>query len=305
LSAVFRVGTRRSRLARVQTDWVVARLRRAEPGARFEVRPLDASGDRDLSPGSSPDFTDTLDRAVLRGDLDFAVHSAKDLPVALDPRLSLVGCPRRADPRDCLVADTVRRAAVPPPGARVGSSSPRRRAQLLRWRPDLNVVEIRGNVDTRIEKLRSKEVDLVILAVAGLSRLGREKDIGHILPATSFVPAPAQGALALVGRAGDARVAALAERIDHAPTRVAVAAERAFAGALGGDCQLPLGARAIVQGGRLRLVGEVLSPEGRRSMRFHSAGPSSRAVDIGTGLGEDLLRRGARELLGASSSPGR
>jgi hydroxymethylbilane synthase len=305
LSATFRVGTRRSLLARTQTDWVVARLRRAQPGATFVVRPLDASGDKDRFPGGSPDFTDTLDRAVVHRDLDFAVHSAKDLAVELEPRLSLVACPRRADPRDCLLADTPRRAASPPRGARVGSSSPRRRAQLLRWRPDLDIVEIRGNVDTRIEKLRSKEVDLLILAVAGLVRLGRATEIGRILPSATFVPAPAQGALAVVARAGDARVRALVGGIDHGPTRAAIEAERALAAALGGNCQLPLGARAIVDGRTLRLVGEVLSGDGRRSMRRRSEGPASRAVDIGARLGNELLRHGARELMGAPSPGGR
>ncbi|HXQ78900.1 MAG TPA: hydroxymethylbilane synthase, partial [Thermoplasmata archaeon] len=169
----FRVGTRRSRLARAQTDWVLTRLARAAPGVRFEPIPVDTSGDRDRSVGSSPDFTDTIDRALLRGEVDLAVHSAKDLPVELDRRFELLACPRRADPRDCLVVAPPHRAARLPRGARVGSSSLRRRAQLLRWRSDLNVVEIRGNVDTRIDLVQSGAIDAAILAVAGISRLER------------------------------------------------------------------------------------------------------------------------------------
>ncbi|MFZ1023500.1 MAG: hydroxymethylbilane synthase, partial [Thermoplasmata archaeon] len=252
-----RVGTRRSPLARVQTDWVLARLNHVAPDWRFDPIPVDTSGDRDRSPGSSPDFTDSIDRALIGGTIDLAVHSAKDLPVELDPRLALLACPRRADPRDCLVFASEGVSRTLPRGAKVGSSSLRRRAQLLRWRPDLTVVEIRGNVGTRIGLVQSGAIDAAILAVAGISRLGRSAEIGRILPATSFLPAPAQGALAVVARSGDTLLSSVVSRLDHAATRACVTAERAFAAALGGDCQVPLGALAKGHGESISVEGEV------------------------------------------------
>ncbi|MGA8091333.1 MAG: hydroxymethylbilane synthase [Thermoplasmata archaeon] len=296
----FRVGTRRSRLARVQTAWVLARLARAAPGVRFEPVPVDTSGDRDRSAGSSPDFTDTIDRALLRGDVDLAVHSAKDLPVELDRSLDILACPRRADPRDCLVVAPEHRVSPLPQGARVGSSSLRRRAQLLRWRPDLCVVEVRGNVDTRIGLVRSGAVDAAVLAVAGLSRLGRTGEMGRILPPATFLPAPAQGALAVVVRKGDSPLASVVRRIDHSATHVCVTAERTFAAALGGDCRLPLGALATVRERTVSLVGEVLTPDGRRSLRRHRRGPASDADGIGSRLGSAMLDQGALDLMSPS-----
>ena len=297
-----RVGTRRSPLARAQTELVLRRLARSAPGVAFTVTPIDTSGDRDRAVGTSPDFTDAIDRALRRGEVDLAVHSAKDLPVRLDDTVELVACPRRADPRDCLVVAPGVRAASLPRGARVGSSSQRRRAQLLRERPDLDVVEVRGNVDTRIGLVVSGTVDAVILAVAGLRRLGRGAKIGRLLPTTSFVPAPAQGALAVVARSGDRAARSVASAIDDRRARASVTAERAFAAALGGDCRVPLGALALVRGDRLRLVGEVLSPDGRRSIRLRNVGSPARPASLGDRLGQALADRGALELI---SSAGR
>lgn len=292
-----RVGTRRSALARTQTDWVLERLGRRSSAPRFEVVPLDASGDRDRSPGGSPDFTDALDRALLAGELDLAVHSAKDLAVRLDPGLAIVACPIRADARDCLVTEPTGRRTRLPRHARVGSSSPRRRAQLLRWRSDLDVVEVRGNVDTRIGLVRSGAIDAAILAVAGVTRLGRAAEIDRTLPVSQFLPAPAQGALAVVARTGDARVAAAAAPIDDPGTRACVAAERAFADALDGDCRLPLAAFAAERGGTITLTGEVLSIDGRRSLRRRKRGRADRSERVGADLGRAFLDAGAPELL--------
>ncbi len=292
-----RVGTRRSPLARAQTDLVLRALGRAAPDVSFRAVPIDTSGDRDRSVGGSPDFTDAIDRALLAGEIDLAVHSAKDLPVALDPALEIVACPRRADPRDCLVVGAGGRGATLPQGARVGSSSLRRRAQLLRERPDLRVVEVRGNVDTRVSLARSGAVDAVILAVAGLARLGRGSEAAVVLPTERFLPAPAQGALGVVARAGDRAVRSLGRGIDHAATRAAVTAERSFAAALGGDCEVPLGALGSARGAVLRLDGEVLSADGRRSLRSRLSGPASRAAALGDRLGRSMADRGALDLL--------
>jgi hydroxymethylbilane synthase len=295
-----RVGTRWSPLARAQTGIVLAALVRADPDTQFEAVGFATSGDRDRTLGGSPDFTDAIDRALAQGDVDLAVHSAKDLPVVLDRRFDLAACPPRADPRDCLVVDPEFRRRAIPRGARVGSSSQRRRAQLLRSRPDLEVVEVRGNVDTRIELVRRRKVDAVILAAAGIARLGRSAEIDRYLPTTTFLPAPAQGALAVVARTEDAALRAITGRVDHAPSRARIEAERAVAAALGGDCRLPFGALATMRSGTLSLSAEVLSPDGRTSLRRQRRGPVAAAAQLGAALGRELLDRGATELLGRS-----
>jgi hydroxymethylbilane synthase len=295
-----RVGTRKSPLARAQTETVLKRLRRAAPSRRFEPVFVDTSGDRDRSLGSSPDFTDAIDRALLAGEVDLAVHSAKDLPAALDAGITLWATPRRADPRDCLVIGEEPGRAELPRGALVGSSSTRRRAQLLRWRPDLEVVEIRGNVDTRLARVRAGDLDAAILAVAGLERLDRAGEIARILPRADFTPAPAQGALAIVGRTGEVALARVAQRVNHPATFSAVRAERAFAATMGGDCEVPLGCAAVAEGTSVRLIGEVLSPDGRTRLRGRRRGPRSSPESVGRRLGEQMLARGASELLGTS-----
>lgn len=292
------VGTRSSPLARIQTDLVVAAIARRHRGLTFDVRPIRTSGDQDLRPGGSPDFTDAIDRALREGTVDLAVHSAKDLPLGPIRGLSLAATPRRADPRDCLVMHRPGDAKALHRNARVGSSSPRRRAQLLRWRPDLEVVEVRGNVDTRLRKARAGEVDAVMLAVAGLQRLGRGSEIDRVLPIRQFLPAPAQGALAVVVREDDRTTAGLVRSIDDPRTHAAVDAERAFATELGGDCTMPLGVLARVERGRLRVDGEILSPDGRLRLSARSSGALREGAAIGRGLGRTVLDRGAAALLG-------
>ncbi len=298
MSVRLRVGTRRSALARAQTDQVIRALARDRAGATFVATTFDTSGDRDRRPGAPADFTDTIDRALQRGDVDLAVHSAKDLPLTLAEGLELAACPFRADPRDCLVVRRTADARVLPKDARVGSSSPRRRAQLLRWRPDLQVVEIRGNVDSRLERVRRGDVDAAVLAVAGLTRLRQGRAIGRILPTREFVPAPAQGAIAVVVRHGDRRTAELVGAVDRPGVHAEVVAERAFGLAMGGDCETPLGACARARRGRLTLLGEVLEPRGRARLRGRTAGATTEAERLGRRLGETLLDRGADVLLG-------
>lgn len=296
VSELIRVGTRRSPLALAQTEAVLAELRRKNPDARFEAVPTDTSGDRDRTLGGSPDFTDAIDRLLVRGDVDLAVHSAKDVSVELDPHLELAACPPRADPRDCLVLASATSGGRLPSGTRIGSSSLRRRAQLLRWRPDLKVVEIRGNVDTRIGLVQSHVVDAAILAVAGLSRLGRHRDVGRVLPTSRFLPSPGQGALAVVLRTGDSALRRAVRRIGHSPTLAAVVAERAFAAALGGDCNVPLGALAQADRSSLVLTGEVLSVDGQRRLRSRRSGATREASRVGSILGRALFDLGAPAL---------
>jgi hydroxymethylbilane synthase len=291
------IGTRRSRLALAQTGLVVRALARRSPGIDFRVLPMSTSGDRDRRPGTSPDFTDAIDRALREGDVDLAVHSAKDLPAEPVPGIVLAACPRRGDARDCLVVGR-RWTRGLPKGARIGSSSLRRRAQLLRWRPDLEVVELRGNVDHRLRRVQDGELDAVIVAAAGVRRLGLAARIGRLLPTREFLPAPAQGALAVLAREDDRRANEVAARIDAPATSAAVRAERAFAAALGGDCRLPLAALARAEGARLALEGEVLSVDGRVRFRSRGTGSARKPEPIGRHAAERLLAAGAGAVLG-------
>jgi hydroxymethylbilane synthase len=293
-----RVGTRRSVLAKAQTDLVLGTWREHFPDTEFEAVPIVSAGDRTKLVIEGLDFTDALDEAVEAGMIDCAVHSAKDLPSGLIRSVSIVAFPRRADPRDCLVLGRPDRLATLPRGARIGSSSPRRRAQIERQRPDIQVVEIRGNVDSRIRMVRQGTVDGAILARAGLDRLGRGREADEILDAVRFVPAPGQGALAVVARKNDSRMARLARPLDHLATRQAVVAERAVAESLGGDCHLPLGVLARVRGGTVSLLAEILSADGRRTVVHRGSGEANTSRALGQRVARDLVKAGALALAG-------
>ena len=297
MTARVRVGTRRSPLARVQTESVVRRLAKAHPRLRLETVPIETSGDRRAAGPAATDFTDAIDDALRRGAIDLGVHSAKDLPAVLPGEFALAAVPRRADPRDALVVASWIVGTRLPRGARVGSSSPRRRAQLLRWRSDLRVVELRGNVGTRLARLEDGSLDAAVLAVAGLVRLRRRRAIATPLSPQRFLPAPGQGALAVVSRAGERALLRTLGAIDHAPSRAEVAAERAMAASLGGSCRVPLGALASARGPRLTLVGEVLTPDGRGALRVRLAGPRAEAEALGRRAAARLRQLGAGELL--------
>jgi hydroxymethylbilane synthase len=272
---------------------VVRSLRRRTPGLETVVVTMKTHGDRSQRPGSSPDFTGALEEALREGAIDLAVHSAKDLMAADPPGLHIAAYPRRADPRDCFIAQE----GLLRSRAHIGSSSLRRRAQLLRWRPDLRIQDIRGNVDTRIRSVQDRTLDAVIVAKAGVDRLGRSAEISGILPTERFLPAPGQGALAVQVRARDRSTRALVRKVDHPPTRAAVQAERALARALAASCNVPLGALATVRGRRLSLRAEVLSCDGTRSVRASRTGRIDRPEELGRELARDLTRAGARSLI--------
>ncbi len=299
---VVRVGTRRSALARAQCDRVVHALARAASETRFEVVPIATDGDRTWTTTGPLDFTDAIDAALARGEIDLAVHSAKDLPAVLRPTLAIAAVPRREDPRDCLVLGGPGRLADLPAGARVGSSSVRRRAQLRRVRPDLTVTELRGNVDSRIARVRRGELDGVILAVAGLRRLDRAGEASEVLDLRRFLPAPGQGALAITARTADRDVRRLVAPIEHLPSRRALRAERAFLGAVGGDCTVPLAALGRVRAGSIALRGEEFDAEGRLCWRGAAVGPADRAARIGSALGRAAVR-GSSAAEGTGSRP--
>ncbi|BAS27127.1 hydroxymethylbilane synthase [Limnochorda pilosa] len=298
---VVRVGTRKSPLALRQSRWVMDRLAAAWPelacvevpmvteGDRVLDQPLDQAGGRGL-------FVAEMEEALLRGDIDLAVHSMKDLPIDLATGLTLGPVPLRADPRDVLVSREGWTLEELPYGARVGTGSPRRRAQLLAHRPDLQVVALRGNLETRLRKLEEGQAEALVLAAAGLDRMGYGAERVPLEP-PAFLPAVGQGALGLELRAGDAwlldRLAALRDPAAEAATR----AERAFLHALGGGCHLPIAAWSEVRGDRLHLLGRVVRTDGARRLEGEEEGSADAAEDVGRRLGEGLLASGARALL--------
>lgn len=300
----FRVGTRGSPLALVQTEWTVQQLRRAHPRAQYEVVPLRTAGDRTVRSAESLDFTDAIDRALEAREVDLAVHSAKDLPARPVRAVRVGAFPPRGDPRDCAILRRASCLRELPRGARIGSSSVRRRAQLLALRPDLNVVPLRGNVGTRLERIRTLGLDGVILAAAGVTRLGGADRITELLPAHRWLPAPAQGALAVEVRTADRAAFRHVHAIDDPLTRAAVESERAVVAALGGDCNLPLGAWSRPVGGRLRLRAAWFSGDGTRRAEADRIGPIDGARELGRAVGRQLRAAGpALGLTAGSPAP--
>ena len=285
-----RLGTRRSALALAQAELVAEMLGGAE------IVPLVTGGDAGAGPQDKSRWVDELERALRDGRVDLAVHSAKDLPTELAPGLELLGAPARAGPEDALCGCADIEALAP--GSRVGTSSLRRIDQLRSARADVEVVPLRGNVDTRLAKLGSEQLDAIVLARAGLQRLGREAEAGALLDPSRFVPAPGQGALALEGRAGDAAAGEAAAAITDRATLATLLAERALARELGADCHTPLGAHARVDGdGGLRLRGWVGLPDGSAWAGDEQEGEVTRPEELGAGVAARLRAVGAAELL--------
>ncbi len=306
MAAGFRVGTRGSVLALAQAERVVVALERVAPEQRWTIVPVVTTGDRDRATsltilGGSGVFVKELHEALLVGEIDLAVHSAKDLPTHLPRGLQLVAVLGRDDVRDVLVSRSGATLATLPPGARIGTSSRRRRAMVTALRPDIALEEVRGNVDTRLRKLEEGVVDGLILAAAGLVRLGRVDVITEYLDPDIFVPAPGQGALALVCRAADP-VAAIVAQLDEPDLHLAVAVERSFLGAFGSGCSLPLGAYATVAHGRVTLRVAVAASERSPLLRRQASWLASDAIEAAAALAREIQG----ELGGAESwQPGR
>ncbi|HEY6554763.1 MAG TPA: hydroxymethylbilane synthase, partial [Vicinamibacteria bacterium] len=269
-------------------------------GHHVELVVITTTGDRVLdrrleAVGGKGAFLKEIEEALLAREVDLAVHSLKDVPTELPQGLRLIAMLERADPRDAFLSSGPRLEDLPA-GSRVGTTSLRRQAVLRVLRPDLVVSDLRGNVDTRLSRLREGRFDAILLAMAGLVRLGRAAEVTEALDLLVFVPAPGQGAIALEGREEDRALAEAVAPLDHALTASAVAAERAFLEALGGGCNVPLGAHARPEPAGLRLVAFVSRPDGSGMMRGERAGPQAEA--LGQTLAEDFLRRGAASLLG-------
>jgi hydroxymethylbilane synthase len=295
-SALLTLGTRGSALALAQAEEVRRRLaaaHRIDPEA-IAVRVISTTGDRLADrplgeAGGKGLFSKEIEAAIAAGEVDVGVHSSKDMATMLPDGLVLSAFLEREDIRDAFVSLRYAGLDELPPGARLGTSSIRRAAQMLRHRPDLEIVGFRGNVQTRLKKLADGVADATLLAAAGLNRLGEAGRVAALLDPSAFPPAPAQGAIGLEIRADDARVADLVAPLNHRPTAIAIAAERALLNSLDGSCRTPIGAFTELNDTALTLTAEILSPNGREHYRATRSGRPADAVSIGSDLGETLL----------------
>lgn len=299
-----RVGTRGSRLALIQTELTLAKLRPAHPDVDFEVVIVTTQGDANqtapLAGMGLGVFVKEIERRLETGEIDMAVHSLKDMPTVLPDGMAIGAALERADPRDALVSYLGKTLDEYPAGGRIGTSSPRRHAQIAERRPDLAVVPIRGNVDTRLRKAAGEECDGTVVAAAGLLRMDLADVITEYLPPEEFVPPPGQGAMAVEIRADDARMAELVSVANHVATAAAVSAERSFLEALGGGCQVPVGAYAELDGvgwDSLRLTVFMGAPDGSTTYRASVVGGTSDTVGLAAAAWERLREQGAAGLL--------
>jgi hydroxymethylbilane synthase len=296
------IGSRGSALALWQANWVRDRL--AAAGHDVEVRVIRTSGDRLAqvpleSSGVKGLFVKEIEEALIAGGIDLAVHSFKDLPTEQPPGLTVSAVPAREDSHDAYVSPDGATFSALPPGSRLGTSSLRRQSQLRYLREDIEIVPIRGNVDTRLRKLERGECDALVMAAAGLMRLGLLSRITHCFPPAKLCPAVGQGALAVETREGDGPLAEAVAFLDDPAAHTAVRAERAALRRLGGGCAVPIAAHASIAEGRLDIIGVVARPDGSSLIRAHASGPGSDPEAVGLALAEDLLRQGARHILEA------
>ena len=297
-----RLATRESALALWQTEHVAALLREAHPGLQVELVPMTTRGDQVLDQplaeiGGKGLFLKELEVAMLEDRADAAVHSLKDVPMELEPGFALAAVLERADPFDAFVSNSFAGFEELPFGARVGTSSLRRQALLRAHRPDLVIGDLRGNVNTRLAKLDAGEFDAIVLACAGLERLGMGARIRERLHAPRFIPAAAQGAVAVEVRAGDAATAALFAPLHHADTAACTNAERTMTRLLGGSCRVPIAAYATLKGDKLSLEGLVGDAKTGKTVRGYASGPASEPDKLGEQVADMLVARGADALL--------
>lgn len=302
MTAALRIATRKSALALWQAEHVAARLRSVTPDLAVELIPMSTEGDRNMgislaASGGKGLFVKELEMALLDGRADLAVHSMKDVPVLLEPEFAIGAVLERGVPYDAFLSVHYKEFTALPQGAKVGSSSLRRQSQLLHRRPDLHIEPLRGNVDTRLHKLQDGQYDAIVLAVAGLKRLGLDSAITQILDPDLCLPAITQGVIGIECRVEDATNRALLERLNHGPTWTCVLAERALSTGLSGSCNLPLAGHATLNGAMLSLRGRVASPDGRRLLEGDVSGPATQAEALGLKLAQDLLAKGAGEVL--------
>ncbi len=305
MSKAIRIGTRGSQLALWQANHVAGRLRALDSNLDVTIQIIKTTGDmvqdRPLALiGVKGAFTKELDKALLGGEVDVVVHSLKDIPTEPAVGIALAAVPEREDPRDVFVGKNVQRVVELPQGARVGTGSLRRRAQLQAMRPDVEITDIRGNIDTRLRKLlESKTLEGIILAAAGVTRLGLVERVTEHLACADWLPAPGQGALGITVRDGDREAAGVVALLNDPAARAAVTAERALLARLEGGCHVPVGAYAQLDGGTLALDGLVADPDGSRVVRATRQGAPEDAAAIGTALADELLSMGGDAILAA------
>jgi hydroxymethylbilane synthase len=325
--STIRIGSRGSQLALWQANHIVDALRKA--GHQVELEIIRTTGDRMQQPGAEPEstasspagakqpanldgkgiFTKEIEEALEEGRIDLAVHSLKDLPTKLAPQFTLAAIPKRADARDVWVCEQYWALHTLPTGGRIGTTSPRRRAQILALRPDVTFVEVRGNIDTRLRKLEQGQCDALVLAAAGLDRLNRTESVHYRFCPEEICPAPGQGALALETRsashpidpARDAWIRNAVAFLEHPPTRFAIEAERTTLDALGGGCSLPIGVHCIppaTEAGKWRMLAQVISPDGETMIQIDTeATHETPACTLGRWVADDLISKGALDLL--------
>ncbi len=295
------IGTRGSKLALWQAHWVQTELLKAHPTLSVEIIVIKTKGDKILDVplakvGGKGLFVKEIEDALLEGKIDLAVHSMKDMPAELPGGLSIGAIPQRENPQDVLVSKNGCLAELPQ-GARIGTSSLRRAAQILFARPDMCIDPLRGNLDTRLRKLDTGDLDAIVLAAAGIRRLGLKHRITEYLDSHVMLPAAGQGALCIEIRTGDEETGALVGELDHTETRTVVLGERAFLHRLGGSCQVPIAAYGRIEGGSFELSGLVAEPDGSRIFRAVLSGPAVTSVSIGTELAEKLMDQGAMTII--------
>jgi hydroxymethylbilane synthase len=302
LDRTIKIGTRASKLALWQAEWVMSELKKKDPGLEVELERIKTTGDKIIDVplaqvGGKGLFVKEIEEALLTRRVQLAVHSMKDVPTELPSGLHLKAISRREDPRDALISRDGTRLLDLPKGARIGTSSLRRKAQLLDVRPDFELMDLRGNLDTRIRKLEEGQYDCIILAVAGIKRLGWEDKITEYLEPELMLPAIGQGALGIETRVDDDYTNSLVGFFDHPETSICVRAERAFLKRLEGGCQVPIAAHGTVDKEALNLTGLVASTDGKSVIKDSIEGRSDRAEELGTVLAERLLKMGAWEIL--------
>ena len=296
------IGSRGSELALWQANFVKNHIESLFPKSTFEIKIIKTTGDQLVDTalskiGDKGLFTRQIETELLNGEIDFAVHSLKDLQTVQPYGLVIGAVCEREVPNDVFISRSYASIDKLPEAARVATGSLRRKSQLLNFRPDLEVVEIRGNVPTRLKKFKESDLDGLILAYAGLCRLGLEKEVSQLIPFSTMLPAVGQGAVAVEVRADDEQSTGLAVRLDDGPTRICITAERAFLRRLEGGCQVPIGAIATLENDRVYLDGMVGSLDGSVIFREHIDGAAAEAENVGIRLAEKLIEKGAEKLL--------
>jgi hydroxymethylbilane synthase len=298
------IGTRGSKLALWQADYVAGLLKKQYRGIEIEIKKITTTGDKILDVplakiGGKALFTKELEVAILGEEIDLAVHSLKDMPAKLPDGLTLSAITKRERPEDALISPKYRTLNNLPMCARVGTSSLRRKAMLLHHRPDIETVDIRGNLDTRLKKLETdaENLDAILLALSGLNRLGWQEHVTEILPLDIFLPAAGQGALAIETREGDTEIEDALKCLNDEATFFEVTAERAFLHQIEGSCQIPVGAYGVVKGETLTLTAVILSPDGAKTVKDEMRAPVEQAAETGQRLAQKMLDAGGREIL--------